>query len=483
MSFFDRYNQVGTHFCVSNSPKFAQATCADSFKLLLWSDNIAQKHHIPINKESANLYLSGHLSLDGIEAKALAYSGHQFGHFNPTLGDGRAHLIGSFNDRSGQAYDLQLKGSGSTPFSRAGDGLCALGPAVREFVMSQALGALNVPTTDCLAVVTTGEVVHRNSPLSGAVLCRVASSHIRVGSFQYLALQQDDEGLKTLMELAITRYFPNISEQGDARIIAFLRAVCKKQVELVVHWMRVGFIHGVMNTDNTLVGGETIDYGPCAMLEKFDFEQVFSSIDQHGRYAFGKQPNMASWNCARLAESMLTLFVAEQNHAIEQVSEVMVEFANDFNNQYQQMWSKKLGLLDWRESDSELLSQLLTILQSEHLDYTNTFAALSNSMLDKPLACFKVPQSLLSWQQRWQARIKEYQAAEVSALMCSVNPAVIPRNALMEQVIADYYQQHKSELLSQWLPLLNNPYKYQEYEQKFLAAAPDEQHYQTFCGT
>ncbi|NOU52881.1 YdiU family protein [Pseudoalteromonas sp. JBTF-M23] len=483
MSYFDRYTQLGLQFTVASSPRLANKASTKKLNLLLWNEDVADKYAIAFDKEHAHLYLSGHTPLEGVIPKALAYSGHQFGHFNPTLGDGRAHLIGSFNDRLGQAYDLQLKGSGTTPFSRGGDGLCALGPAVREFVMSQAIGALGVPTTECLSVVTTGEDVYRESPLPGAVLCRVASSHIRIGSFQYLALHEDKEALSQLLDTAIERYYPEIKEQGDARILEFLRAVCKRQVTLIVHWMRIGFVHGVMNTDNILVGGETIDYGPCAMLEQFSFEQVFSSIDRQGRYAFGQQPNIASWNCARLAESLLMLFAADNKQAVAQMSEVLTEFASDFNQQYQLMWANKLGLLDWRDSDANLLSELLGTLKSEGLDYTNSFAALTNQLLDKPLCCFEVPEELSPWLSKWQARIEEYNTVEVCALMRSVNPAIIPRNALIEQVIKDYYEQGDSELLEHWLPLLKDPYRYQEYEQQYIEFTTENTHYKTFCGT
>ncbi|OHU85945.1 MULTISPECIES: protein adenylyltransferase SelO [Pseudoalteromonas] len=482
MSFYPRYSVLGNQFCVLDTPMMARESQPCEPQLLLWNEALATELGIPLKRSSAHSYLSGQLPLHDVEPVALAYSGHQFGHFNPTLGDGRAHLIGSFDDAQGCAYDLQIKGSGATPFSRGGDGLCALGPAVREFVMSQALKALRVPTTECLSVVSTGQQVYRDGSLPGAVVCRVASSHIRVGSFQYLALHEDLVGLRSLMELAIKRYFVDITEQGDERIIAFLKAVCKKQVALIVDWLRVGFIHGVMNTDNTLVGGETIDYGPCAMLEAFDFGQVYSSIDKHGRYAFGQQPNIASWNCARLAESLLALFNIEQSKAITMLSDVIAGFSTDFNLAYQSMWAQKLGLLTWQDADAELLSELLSILNSEQLDYTNTFAALSNSLLKSPYSCFVIPDALLSWREKWETRITEYERTQVAELMCSVNPAIIPRNTLVEQVIGDYYQQKESRLLKDWLPLLQHPYRYQEYERRYLAATTDA-HYKTFCGT
>ncbi|MBD1583967.1 YdiU family protein [Pseudoalteromonas sp. S16_S37] len=473
---------MGTSFCVPSTPHLANQG-SDEPHLLLWNEWLAARLNIPLEKQDAGQLLSGQTVLEGASPVALAYSGHQFGHFNPTLGDGRAHLIGSFDDALGNSFDLQLKGSGATAFSRGGDGLCALGPAVREFVMSQAMRALGVPTTDCLAVVATGQQVYRNTMLPGAVVCRVASSHIRVGSFQYLALHQDIDGLHKLMEMAIARYYPHITEQGDERVLAFLKVVCEQQITLMIHWLRVGFIHGVMNTDNTLVGGETIDYGPCAMLESFSFEQVFSSIDKQGRYAFGQQPQIASWNCARLAESLIGLMEAEESQAVTQLSDVLTVFSHSFNKQYQAMWASKLGILAWQEEDNALLSELLSTMKANQLDYTNTFAALTNSLLEHPMACFSIPETLNAWYQKWLRRIAEFERNLVLQTMQSANPTLIPRNGLMEQVIADYYKEGKSDLLTQWLPLLNDPYKYQELAAFYTTSSDNEDNYQTFCGT
>ncbi len=308
-----------------------------------------------------------------IPAVALGYSGHQFGHFSPRLGDGRAHLLGAITDNENQLWDIQLKGSGATPYSRGGDGRCALGPAIREYVMSEAMHALGIKTTRCLAVVGSGETVYRNPPQAGAIVTRLATSHIRVGSFQYLATQGDVEGLKNLADLAIERHYPEITDTGPQRYLAFLGAVIKNQVKLVVSWMRVGFIHGVMNTDNTLVSGETIDYGPCAMMNNFDFDTVFSSIDKQGRYAFGNQPNMANWNCARLAESLIPLINDDDEQAVTLMTPYINSFAEQFNIEFTAMWEQKLGLNESSSSDGELIAELLTLLKDNQLDYTNTF--------------------------------------------------------------------------------------------------------------
>ena len=355
--FFNFYQEVSPKFTVENTPEYAVQP-----QLLLWNSELHSSLGIPLNANNDSdieQYLVGNKTLTDLSPVALAYSGHQFGHFNPLLGDGRAHYLGSFlsekSSTNNQSYDLQLKGSGATNFSRGGDGFCALGPAVREFIMSKAIAALNVPTTHCLSVVTTGAQVYRQQHLPGAVVCRVASSHIRVGSFQYLALNNDVDGLRALMELTIERHFPSITGQGDERVLGFLNAVCRGQVELIVEWLRVGFIHGVMNTDNCLVSGETIDYGPCAMMESFGFDTVFSSIDKQGRYAFGNQPNMANWNCARLAESLMTLMSCDEDTAIEKLSETLSDFSVTFDKAYHAMWAKKLGIFQWQEEDLSLI--------------------------------------------------------------------------------------------------------------------------------
>lgn len=487
--FFNFYQELSQEFTVENTPEYAVQP-----QLLLWNEDLQRKLDIPFDSEDKHIekYLVGNQSLPNCPTLALAYSGHQFGHFNPLLGDGRAHYLGSFLTENSSAnkhsFDLQLKGSGATNFSRGGDGFCALGPAVREFVMSKAIAALNVPTTHCLSVVVTGAQVYRQQHLPGAVVCRVASSHIRVGSFQYLALNNDVDGLHTLMELAIARHFPEITEQGDERILSFINAVCNGQIALIVEWLRVGFIHGVMNTDNCLVSGETIDYGPCAMIESFGFDTVFSSIDKQARYAFGNQPNMANWNCARLAESLITLMSCDEDIAIEKLSEILNTFSVTFDKAYHAMWAKKLGILQWQaKEDASLLTELFALMKKHKLDYTNTFAALTLSVSVALVAnnshtAFIVPTALSEWFALWQQRISEYKAEDVFTLMKANNPALIPRNHLVEEVIKEFYELGESPLWQQWQTLLATPYDYKEYDEKYTAMA-DDKPYQTFCGT
>jgi uncharacterized protein YdiU (UPF0061 family) len=478
MKFLNRYNDISNGFAITSEPRLSSKPA-----LILWNEDLAKNLTIPIDKSEAVELLSGNRLCPDTTPVALAYSGHQFGHFNPTLGDGRAHLLGAFISEQGQLFDIQLKGSGRTPFSRGGDGLCALGPAVREFVMSQAIGALGVPTTHCLAVITTGDSVFREQVLDGAVVSRVANSHIRFGSFQYLALKRDKQGMQNLMEHAITSHYPDIKETGDARVVAFLNAVCDKQIALVNHWIRVGFIHGVMNTDNTLVNGDTIDYGPCAMLEAFDFNQVYSSIDRQGRYAFGNQPNIVNWNCARLAESLLIIMDSDEGIALNMLKSVIDTLPDKFNQAHQIMWANKLGILEWHSSDGELLSELLTLMKEHKLDYTNTFAALTNSIMASPSDVLYVPEVIESWYKKWHLRITDTDITKVVKVMSRVNPAVVPRNQLIEKVIEQFTEEGDSILLKQWLKVLKNPYNYEQLSGEFVEPLFSGANYSTFCGT
>ncbi|RJE76074.1 hypothetical protein BGP78_13755 [Pseudoalteromonas sp. MSK9-3] len=478
MTFLNRYDDISQEFAPVSKPRQSSTP-----SLLLWNEDLAKKLAMPVSQNDAAELLSGNKLPLGVSPVALAYSGHQFGHFNPTLGDGRAHLLGAFSDPQGQLVDIQLKGSGRTPFSRGGDGLCALGPAVREFVMSQAISALGVPTTHCLAVVTTGDFVFREQAVAGAVVSRVANSHIRVGSFQYLALKDDKQGMQNLMEHAITSHYPDITETGDARVVAFLTAVCEKQIELVIHWLRVGFIHGVMNTDNTLVSGDTIDYGPCAMLEAFDFNQVYSSIDRQGRYAFGNQPNIANWNCARLAESLLTIMTSEEEAALNMLTTAIGMFSDKFNQAYQAMWASKLGILEWGESDGELLSELLQLMHKHELDYTNTFAGLTCVALNSLTEQFPLTNELDKWVEKWLSRLAPYGLKESAKLMVVSNPAIIPRNHMVEEVISSFYTYGNNEGLQDWIAAINSPYEYAVYKEYWLAKQNIGPDYKTFCGT
>ena len=469
MKLVPRYTDVAENFAIEDFP----ASVA-SPQLLLWNESLAKEFNINVAADLCASTFSGN-EKQAIPAVALGYSGHQFGHFSPRLGDGRAHLLGAIRDDENQLWDIQLKGSGATPYSRGGDGRCALGPAIREYVMSEAMHALGVKTTRCLAVVGSGETVYRNPPQAGAIVTRVATSHIRVGSFQYLATQGDVEGLKNLADLAIERHYPEITDTGSQRYLAFLGAVIKNQVKLVVSWMRVGFIHGVMNTDNTLVSGETIDYGPCAMMNSFDFDTVFSSIDKQGRYAFGNQPNIANWNCARLAESLIPLISDDDEQAVLLMTPFINSFAEQFNAEFTAMWAQKLGLTESSDSSGELIAELLTLLKDNQLDYTNTFDALTESLKGEK----SVPESLIEWRARWVS-LTDDNSYEV---MRAANPRVIPRNHVIEEIIAQYNATGSSELLQRFIKIASNPYSNSEELSEFCSPPTNDNDYQTFCGT
>ena len=468
MKLVPRYTDIADNFAIEDSPSSVAAP-----QLLLWNEALAQQFNIDVEPALRASTFAGN-EPQPVNAVALGYSGHQFGHFSPRLGDGRAHLLGAISDDKNQLWDIQLKGSGATPFSRGGDGRCALGPAIREYIMSEAMHGLGIKTTRCLAVVGTGEAVYRNPPQPGAIVTRLASSHIRVGSFQYLATQGDVEGLKKLADVAIERHYPSIQSTGAQRYLDFLAAVINSQLALVISWMRVGFIHGVMNTDNTLISGETIDYGPCAMMNTFDFDTVFSSIDKQGRYAYGNQPNIVSWNCARLAESLIPLIHEDDEQAVSLMTPLINQFSTLFNEQYNQMWAQKLGLAGYNEDDVELVSKLLLLFQEHKLDYTNTFDALTESLKGG-----KVPDELTQWAQLWQKRCDE----NSYNLMRAANPRVIPRNHIVEEILAQYNQHGESELLSDFLTVMSNPYDKTANLARFQETGKDDKGYQTFCGT
>jgi uncharacterized protein YdiU (UPF0061 family) len=468
MKLVPRYTDIADNFAIEDRPSSVAAP-----QLLLWNEALAQQFNIDVEPALRASTFAGN-EPQPVNAVALGYSGHQFGHFSPRLGDGRAHLLGAISDDKNQLWDIQLKGSGATPFSRGGDGRCALGPAIREYIMSEAMHGLGIKTTRCLAVVGTGEAVYRNPPQPGAIVTRLASSHIRVGSFQYLATQGDVEGLKKLADVAIERHYPSIQSTGAQRYLDFLAAVINSQLALVISWMRVGFIHGVMNTDNTLISGETIDYGPCAMMNTFDFDTVFSSIDKQGRYAYGNQPNIVSWNCARLAESLIPLIDEDDEQAVSLMTPLINQFSTLFNEQYNQMWAQKLGLAGYNEDDVELVSKLLLLFQEHKLDYTNTFDALTESLKGG-----KVPDELTQWAMLWHKRCDE----NSYNLMREANPRVIPRNHIVEEILAQYNQHGESELLSDFLTVMSNPYDKTANLARFQETGKDDKGYQTFCGT
>ncbi|MGB5156560.1 protein adenylyltransferase SelO [Desulfobacterium sp. N47] len=458
-------------------------------QLFLWNSSLTEQLMIPdeLNNDPVALaqVFSGNHILPGSEPIATAYAGHQFGSFVRQLGDGRAHLIGELLDQSGKGWDIQLKGSGRTSFSRGGDGRCSIGPAVREFIMSEALKALGVATTRSLAVVTTGEPVFRETPLPGAVVTRVASSHIRIGTFQYFAARGDLKSLITLCHYAIKRHYPELQTEGQNQYLSFLNKVIEKQIQLVVDWMRIGFIHGVMNTDNTSISGETIDYGPCAMMGIYDPQTVYSSIDTMGRYAFGNQPAIIQWNIARFGECLLPLINSDNNKALDRLRSIISEFPGMFEKEYMKMMGKKLGLKFFKQDDQKLILAVLNRLREKHLDYTVTFDLLTKSLLSETVAS-QMKNELEEYFELWQKRLSEQDADlhEVQVLMRQYNPVVIPRNHHVEEVIQECQQSGKSTLAEKFLQVLSSPYEELAQTHDYQDPPEDgDKDYKTFCGT
>src|SRR6266536_3433955 len=433
--------------------------------------------------------LAGNRMAEGSEPVALAYAGHQFGYFVPQLGDGRAILLGEVIAPDGARYDIQLKGSGPTPFSRGGDGRAALGPVLREYIVSEGMAALGVPTTRALAAVTTGERVLRETALPGAVLTRVAASHLRVGTFEYFAAQGDTEAIRSLAEYAIARHYPEAA-LAKQPVRALLDGVIARQARLVARWLLVGFIHGVMNTDNTSISGETIDYGPCAFMDHYDPATVFSSIDELGRYAYANQPRIALWNLTRLAECLLPLFSDDKDQAIEQAQFILGVFAEKFTAAYQAGLRQKIGLFTARDGDEALVQDLLDAMAKNQADFTLIFRRLSDVARDpgdsEPVReLFIDPTAFDPWMARWRERIaKEPQSAsERQSAMRNVNPAFIPRNHRVEAVIQAAVGDDFAPF-EELLTVLSKPY---DDQPEFAAYAdppePDQRVHQTFCGT
>ena len=425
----------------------------------------------------------------GSEPIALAYSGHQFGHFAGQLGDGRAVLLGEVVDRAGRRRDIQLKGSGPTPFSRRGDGRAALGPVLREYLVSEAMAALGVPTTRALAAVTTGERVLRETVLPGAVLARVASSHVRVGTFQFFAAADDTEGLRLLADHVIARHYP-AAARTERPYRALLDAVIAAQADLVARWLLVGFIHGVMNTDNMSIAGETIDYGPCAFMDAYDPATVFSSIDRMGRYAYANQPRIAHWNLARLAETLLPLLNDDDQAAVADAQDALAAFGPRFEEAYYAGLRRKLGLLEAHEDDLALAGDLLKAMADNAVDFTNLFRRLGD--IDQPggeaavRSLFADPAAFDAWAPRWRERLGlENRDGEARrAAMHAVNPAYIPRNHQVEAMIAAAVERNDLEPFDKMLLALSTPYA-ERPEFAWLAVPPQahERVAATFCGT
>lgn len=434
-----------------------------------------------LQSEAGVAVLAGNAVPKDAEPLAQAYAGHQFGHFT-MLGDGRAILLGEHMTPQDERVDIQLKGSGRTPYSRGGDGRAALGPMLREYMISEAMHALGIPTSRSLAVVTTGETVIRETDLPGAVLTRIADSHIRVGTFEYAARFGSIDELRILTDYAIQRHYPQIQDD-DNRYLAFLQEVVQRQAFLIAKWQLVGFVHGVMNTDNMTISGETIDYGPCAFMDTYDPATVFSSIDHQGRYAYGNQPYIAVWNLSRLAESILPLIHTEQEEAIKLAEDVLSKFKTIYEEYWLSGFRAKLGIFNEEEEDIDLINELLSLMKKYRADFTNTFRALTLNELDDTVLYGM--EEFNQWHTRWQNRLKKQEQSreDLHELMRSSNPAVIPRNHRVEEAITaamngDYH------VMKKLLHILSTPFAYTcEQEQYSQLPEPSNTPYQTFCGT
>lgn len=471
-NFNNSYTKLPKIFYTHQSPT---TVCAP--KLIIFNRSLASSLGVPLQLD----VFAGNEIPKGAEPLAQAYAGHQFGYFT-MLGDGRAILLGEQITDSGERFDIQLKGSGRTPYSRGGDGRAALGPMLREYIISEAMHVLGIPTTRSLAVVTTGETITREEYLPGAVLTRVAASHIRVGTFEYASRFGTSEDVRCLADYTIKRHFPSIATLEN-KYLQLLREVIKRQASLISKWQLVGFIHGVMNTDNMAISGETIDYGPCAFMDVYDPTTVFSSIDTHGRYSYGNQAKMAVWNLARFAETLLLFLHDDKNKAVSIAQEELAKFESLYQEHWLSGMRAKLGLYNNEVEDLSLIKDILQLMQQHKADYTKTFQSLTFDK-DDGQNLFSSP-DYHQWHERWQARLSRQSISkdESKELMKSHNPAIIPRNHRVEEALAAANEGDLSKM-HKLLDALKNPYRYTPEQEEFSALpAPEFCHYKTFCGT
>jgi len=471
------------------------AQLPDRFYALQSATPVVDPHWIAFNKALATelgldatelatqvglAIFAGNHTAEGTSPLAMAYSGHQFGHWNPSLGDGRALLLGDLQTANGQHFDVQLKGSGPTPYSRNGDGRAALGPVLREYVVSEAMHAMGISTTRALAAVTTGEKVRRETPLPGGVITRVAKSFVRVGTFQYFVAHDDKEGLKALADFSIDRHEPDLKNANNP-YLELLKRVVTRQAELIASWQLIGFIHGVMNTDNVSIAGETIDYGPCAFMDEYDPATVFSSIDSFGRYAYQNQPRIGQWNLSVLAQSMLPILHDDEDQALALAQDAINDFSTQFDCAFRTGLLKKIGITDEQEGDYELAISLLDAMKEARADFTNTFRALSNLVLPNPdIAAAQLP--LTEWINNLVRHTDGGKRVDQN-LMRSVNPAFIPRNHRVEAMIQAATEGDFS-LFEELMQVLATPYEDKPVHHAYtLPPEPDERVHQTFCGT
>jgi uncharacterized protein YdiU (UPF0061 family) len=478
-SFDNTYAKLPNDFSIKQAP-----IPVKSPELIILNKDLSNDLNLDftnIREENLSQLFSGNLLPTGSNSIAQAYAGHQFGHFT-MLGDGRAVLMGEHLSKNAARHDIQFKGSGKTPFSRSGDGRAALGPMLREYIMSEAMHELGVPTTRSLAVTKTGENVVRETHLPGAVLTRIAASHIRVGTFQYIAATQKEDNLKILFDYVINRHYPNIKNSKN-KALDLLKTIMNLQIDLVIEWMRIGFIHGVMNTDNVSICGETIDYGPCAFMDAYNPETVFSSIDQQARYSFSNQPKIIKWNLSRFAECIITLIDRNKDKAIEIATEAINTFEKIYEEKWLNMMRDKLGLFGEDINDQILIMELLTWMHKNKADYTNTFCFLMNERFSNN----KIynDKNFLIWKEKWEGRLKINNNSQEKylKLMHSVNPLVIPRNHKVEEALTAA-SNDDLEVMNKLLATLKKPYCNQHNIIEFQSPAPfSNKVYQTFCGT
>lgn len=468
-----------------------QAEPAVAPKLLLFNHSLAEElglDPVALDSEAGLAIFSGNVTPEGSEPLAQAYAGHQFGGFAPQLGDGRALLLGEVIDTRQRRRDIQLKGSGRTPFSRGGDGRAALGPVLREYLIGESMHALGIPTTRALAAVTTGEDVYRETPLPGAVLTRIAASHLRVGTFQFGAAGGDVDTVRELADYAIARHYPHTASAENS-YLAFFEAVADAQASLVARWMSIGFIHGVMNTDNMTISGETIDYGPCAFMDRYSPDTVFSSIDRQGRYAYGNQPAILSWNLIRLAETLIRFVDPEKDRAIQLLTDAVERIQPLYETYSLARMRSKVGLSTDDPNDQQLIDDLLWVMKDGNADFTLVFRRLAQALRgdsDAVRQLFDEPGAFDVWMRRWRKRIEQegIAAETVAQAMDRVNPIYIPRNHKVEEALASAVDQKDMKPFLELLAVLSHPFEEVEGKDAYAAPAPvTDIPYKTFCGT
>ncbi len=477
-NFDNSYSRLSNAFKENIKPKGVKNP-----ELVLINQNLAQELDLDftkIDKHELSALFTGNILPEGSNTIAQAYAGHQFGHFT-MLGDGRAVLIGEHLTKSNKRYDVQYKGSGKTAFSRNGDGRAALGPMLREYIISEAMHNLNIPTTRSLAVAKTGEKIIRDTPLQGAILTRIASSHIRVGTFQYVAARDKRDELEIFLNYAVERHYPELVD-SKKKALDLLNVLINKQIDLVINWMRVGFVHGVMNTDNMTISGETIDYGPCAFMDTYDPKTVFSSIDKMGRYAYCNQPSITKWNLSRFAECLIPLINRDQDQAIKNATKLINTFEKKYEERWMSMMRKKLGLQGTHDKDKFLIVDLLTWMHQNKADYTNTFCYLMD-LKEYDNDVYK-DNDFQNWKKNWQERLKlnKNNPEKNINLMRTVNPLVIPRNNKVEKAL-EFAEKGDYSFLKKIITILKEPYELSQDKLDYQNPGPLQKNYQTFCGT